>query len=168
MQLPVGADIEKTARCIIGAGADGISVGKELHSIDVRVVGGEGLSAALLSDIPDLCEGVTSSRNKHVVVDGIDAQAHDIAQVIGKIMNLGPGVNIPEHASHVARRSENTTVIDEATARKVTRMTRQFSGDTGWTLVGREIVDGADIVETTACDEVTAGRIGASHHPGRP
>ena len=48
-------------------------------------------------------------------------------------------------------------------------MTRQFAGNTGRALsILVEIVDGADIIQTTASDIIAAWGIGASHDPAGP
>lgn len=49
---------------------------------------GKGLCALLLSDIPDFGKGVASARNEHVIIDRIQAEAHDVAKVIGKVVNF--------------------------------------------------------------------------------
>ena len=46
-------------------------------------------------------------------------------------------------------------------------MTRELTSNTGRTIALLvQVVDGADVVETTASHEVTTGCIGASHNPG--
>jgi len=41
----------------------------------------------------------------------------------------------------------------------------QFSTDPDVALASLETVDGADVVETSACDVITGRRICAGHHP---
>ena len=116
LQFSVGADIEKTARSVVGTSTESVSVGEELNGVDVRVVGGESLDTLLLSNVPKLCEGVASTGNELIVVEGVDAQAHDIAEMVGKLLQLLSSLNIPEHTGHVTRRSQDAAVVDEATA----------------------------------------------------
>lgn len=126
---------------------------------------GEGLHTLLLADIPQLSEGVASARNELVVVERVDAQTHHVTQMVGKLVHLGASLQIPKHASHVTRRSKDTLVADEAAATEVTRVTRKLSGNTGWALAGRQVVDGADVVQTTASHVVSGRRVGAGHDP---
>lgn len=136
-----------------------------MNGVDVRVVGGKSLNTLLLSDVPKLSESIARTRNKLVVVEGVDAQAHDVAEMVGKFLELLAGFDVPEHAGHVTGRGQDTTIVDEATARKVARVAREFSGDASGTVASRKVVDGANIVETTASDVVAAGSVGASHDP---
>lgn len=45
-------------------------------------------------------------------------------------------------------------------------MTRELTGDPSRPVSGGEVVDGADVVETTAGDVVSRGGVGAGHDPG--
>lgn len=116
LQLSVGADVEKTARSVVGTSTKSVSVGEELDGVDVRVVSSEGLNALLLSNIPELGESIASTGNELIVVERVDAQAHNVAEVVGKFLQLLAGLNIPEHTGHVTRRCQDATVVDEATA----------------------------------------------------
>lgn len=130
-------------------------------------MGCKGLHALLLADIPQLRESVASTRDELVVVEGVDAQAHHIAEMVGKLVHLGARLEIPQHARHVAGRGEDALVTDESTATEVARVAGQLSGDARRPLPCRQVVDGADVVETTASDVVARGRVGAGHDPGR-
>lgn len=90
-----------------------------MNGVDVGVVGGEGLHTLLLTDIPQLGEGIASTRHKLVVVQRVDAQAHDIAEVVGELMHLGASFQIPEHAGHVTRGSQDALVADESAAGQI-------------------------------------------------
>ena len=46
-------------------------------------------------------------------------------------------------------------------------MTGKFSGDAGRAVASGKVVNGTDVVKTTTSDVVAAGRVGASHDPGR-
>lgn len=116
LQLSVGADVEKTARSVVGTSTKSVSVGEELDGVDVRVVSSEGLNALLLSNIPELGESIASTGNELIVVERVDAQAHNVAEMVGKFLQLLAGLNIPEHTGHVTRRCQDATVVDEATA----------------------------------------------------
>ncbi len=166
VQLPVRTDIEKPAGSIVGAGYERVSVGEELDGVDVRLVAGEGLHRLACSDIPQLGKCITGARDEGVLVRGVQADTHDVAQMVGKLDRLGPGLNIPLHTSHVARGCENATVVDEAAARQIAGVARQLPRDTGRPITVRvEIVNGADVVETAAGDVVSARGVGAGHDP---
>jgi len=102
---------------------------------------GEGLCTLLLPDIPHFGKGVARAGDKHVVIDGIQAEAHDVAEMIGKVVNFGASLDIPEHAGHIARGGEDTSIVDEAAAREISRMTGKFTGDSCRTFSRREVVD---------------------------
>lgn len=93
-----------------------MSVGEELNGVDVGLVTRKSLHSFTSSNVPQLCEGVTSTGDESVLICWVEADAHDIAKVVGKFNLLGARLNIPLHASHVARRGENASVVDESTA----------------------------------------------------
>ena len=86
LHLSVRTDIEETAGCVIGAGAEGVSTGEILNGVDIGVVSSECLHTFLLADIPEFGEGVAGTGDELVGVEGVDAQAHDIAQMVGKFV----------------------------------------------------------------------------------
>lgn len=55
----------------------------------------KGLHALLLSDVPELGESVASTRDELVVVERVDAQAHNVAEMVGEFVYLGAGLEIP-------------------------------------------------------------------------
>ena len=101
LKLAISPDIEEPARCVIGPSAKGITIGEELDGVDIGVVSSERLTALLLPNIPQLRKCVTSARHELIVVERIDAQAHDIAQVIGEFGDLLASLDIPKHTGHV-------------------------------------------------------------------
>ena len=126
---------------------------------------GKRLHGPAGANVPEFREGIAGAGDKDVLIGRIDADTHDIAEMVGELGHLGAGLNIPEHASHVAGGGQDTSVVDETATGKVARMPGELSSDAGRTFTGGEVVDGADVVETTASDVVAARRIGASHHP---
>lgn len=128
-------------------------------------MGRKGLDTLLLSDVPQLRKRVASTRHKLVVVKRVDAQAHDIAEMVGKLVYFGAGFQVPEHTGHVAGRGQDALVADKSAATQVARVARQLARDACWAFAGGEVVDGADVVEATAGDVVARGRVGAGHDP---
>lgn len=128
---------------------------------------GESLHGLAGTDIPQLGEGVASTRNEDVLVGRVDADRHHVTEVVGKFGDLGSGLDIPEHTGHVTGGGNDAAVIDEATAGQVARVTGELARDASGTFARRQVVDGANVVETTAGHVVSAGRIGTSHDPGR-
>jgi hypothetical protein len=109
----------------------------------------EGLFTETISDIPqlnsreknlmsnksnksmrktNLGRSITGSRNKGSRVWS-ERKRHDIASMSRERSDLLPSFNIPKSTSHVSRRSDNLVVIEESAARKVSRVTREFSGN---------------------------------------
>lgn len=120
VELSVSADVEEAAGSIVRSSTKGISVREELNGVDIRFVTREGLHSLARTNIPQLGERVASTGYKDVVVGGVDADAHHISEMVGKLGDLCPGLDIPQHTGHIARRGNDATVIDEATTRKVT------------------------------------------------
>lgn len=100
------------------------------------------------------------------MVGWVDADAHDVSKMVCELGHLRASLYIPLHTGHVARGGEDIAIIDEAAARKISGMTREFSSDScGAIAVGIEVVNGANVIETTASDEVSAGCVSTSHDP---
>lgn len=93
------------------------------------------------TDIPQFSKGIASTRYKDILVRGVDADRHDVSEVVGKLGHLGPGLDIPQHTGHVTRRSDDAAVIDEATARQIAGVAGEFASNAGRAFTGREIVD---------------------------
>ena len=166
VELPVGTDIEQAAGGVIRTGDKRVTIGEELNGVDVRLVCGKGLDGLSCTDIPQLGERITSARDEGVLVGRVKADAHDVAKMVGELGHLVTSFDIPLHASHVARGGKDAAVVDEATAGKVAGMTRKLTRNAcGPVTLLVEIVDGANVVETTTCDEVAGRGVCASHDP---
>ena len=166
VDLTISTDIEETARGIIGAGAESVSIWEELNGVDVGLVTGKCLHSFTSPNIPQFGKSVASAGDEDVIlVSGVDADAHDVSKMVGELGNFGPGLNIPQHAGHVPRGCQNAAVVDETAAREVSGVTGKLASDSGWAFTRREIVNRTDIVEATASHIIPAGGIGASHHP---
>lgn len=129
---------------------------------------GERLDGLSGTDVPQFGEGVAGAGDEDILVGRVDADGHDVAQVIRKFGDFRARFDIPQHAGHVSRRGDDATVVDEATARKVAGVPGQFARDAGGALVGGDVVNRADVVQPTAGDEVSTGGVGTGHDPGRP
>lgn len=165
-ELSVGSNVEQSAGCIVRAGAKGISVGEELDRVDIGFMAGERLHRLARSYIPELRKRVTCARDKDVGVGRVDADTHHVTQMVGKLGNFAAGFNVPQHTGHVARRGDDLAVVHKATAGDVSRVSRQLSRDPRRSISSGQVVDGADVVQTTTGDKVPTRRIGAGHDPG--
>lgn len=146
-----------------------MAIGEELDGVDVGLVAGKGLDGLAGADVPQLGKGVACARDEGVLVGRVEADAHDVAEVVGELDDLGARLDIPLHTCHIARRREDAAVVDEAAAREIAGMARQFAGDAGGAVAVRvEVVDGADVVEAAAGDIVAARGVGAGHDPRGP
>ena len=76
--------------------------------------------------------------------------------MVAELNHPNTGLDIPEHASHISRGGNNLTVVDESAATEITRVGTEFAcaPRIGDVFVAVEAVDGANIVQTTASDEV--------------
>lgn len=168
VQLAIRADIEQSAGGVVGAGDERVAIGEKLNGVDVGLVAGKGLDSLAGANVPQLGESIARARNEGVLVGRVEADAHDVAEVVGELGNFLARLDVPLHAGHVTRRSQYGAIIDEATAGEVTGMARELAGDSRRAVALLvEVVDGADIVQTAARDEITAGGVGAGHDPGR-
>ena len=126
----------------------------------------KGLDGSAGADIPELREGVAGTGHEDVLVGGVDTNAHNIAQVVGKLGDFGARLDIPKHTGHVSGRRQDTAIVDESAAGQVTGVTGELASHAGRPVVGGEVVDGADVVETTAGNVITARGVSAGHDPG--
>lgn len=166
VHLAVGAQVEEAARGVVGSRRKGIAIGEELHSVDVALVAGEGLHRLARPDVPHLGHRVARARHKGIRV-GRQRNAHDVAGVVVELHGSNASLNVPEHTRHVTRRGQNLSVIEEPTAREIACMRAELASDLGRAFSGSQVVDGADVVETTAGHKVTRWSVRASHDPRR-
>lgn len=134
VEFAVSTDIEKAAGSVVGARDKRMTVGEELDGVDIGLVAGKSLDCLPCSDIPQLGEGITSTRDKGVLVGRVQTDAHDIAEVVGELNHFGTGLNIPLHASHISGGGQDAAVIDKAAAGQITGVTRQLTSDPGWAI----------------------------------
>lgn len=116
VQFPIGADVEQAASGVVRASDERVAVREELDGVDVGFVASKGLDSLAGSNIPQLGKSITSTRDECVLVCGVEADAHDIAQVVGEFDDFLARLNVPFHARHVTRRSQDAAVVDEAAA----------------------------------------------------
>ena len=92
---------------------------------------------------------------------------HNITGVVRELNDSDTGLDVPENAGHITGRRDDLSVVDEATAGEITGVGGELAGtlDTHAVLVP-EVVDGTNVVETTAGDKGGGGRVGAGHDPG--
>lgn len=101
IELSIGTDIKQTASSIIRTSDKGMAIWKELNRVDIRFVSRKGLNGLASSNIPELRKRITSTRDEGVLVGWIDANAHDVAQMIGELGDLSSSLDIPLHACHI-------------------------------------------------------------------
>ena len=77
-------------------------------------------------------------------------------------------IDVPEHTGHVPRTRQDLTIVQEATTTQISRMSAELPRDLDRPLLRPQIVNGTDVVESTAGDEVAGGGEGAGHDPGGP
>lgn len=82
-------------------------------------------------------------------------------------MYLNASFDVPEHASGITRRGDDLLVVNEAAARKVASVSVELAADANRELLALEVVDGANVVKTTASNKVVRGGVGAGHDPRR-
>jgi len=86
--------------------------------------------------------------------------------MITKLHDSHTGFDIPKHTSHVTRAGDNLPIANEATATEITGVSAQLAPASDAVRFSTvEVIDGTDVVETAACNEVSGRRISASHNP---
>jgi len=153
-KLAVGTDIKQAARRIIGPASKGHSVGEVLHCVDIGLMSLKGLHALASSEVPQLGGGIASTRDEAVLVRR-NGNTHDIAVVVRELGNFRTGFNIPQDASHVTRTGNDLAIVEETAAGKVTRVGVKFAAHTDGRIPTPEVVDGADVIKTTAGNEAS-------------
>lgn len=101
IQLAISSDVKETAGSIIRAGSKGVAIREELNGVDVVLMARKGLNSLTSTDVPKLCKGIAGSGDKDVGVCGVNAQAHDVSQMVRKFGDFGVLLDIPQHAGHV-------------------------------------------------------------------
>lgn len=76
----------------------------------------EGLNSPAGPNIPQLGEGIAGARDKDILISRVDADAHDIPQMVGEFSDPRAGLDIPQHTSHISRGGQDATIIDESAA----------------------------------------------------
>lgn len=102
IELAVSADIEETASCIVGTGDKGVSIGEKLDGVDVGLVTSKSLYSLASANIPELGKSIASARDEGILICRVQADAHDIAKVVGELNLLCAGLNVPLHTGHVS------------------------------------------------------------------
>lgn len=92
---------------------------------------------------------------------------HDIAGVVVEIHDFDSSIDVPKHAAHITTGGKDLAVVQEAAARKISRMCAQLSCHLGGAFTSTQIVNRAHVVKSTTSDKVAGWGIGTGHDPGR-
>ena len=91
---------------------------------------------------------------------------HNVSRMVAELHDAYTGLDIPQHTGHISGASHNLAIVQEAAAAEVSGVCAKLTSALDIVaLLGMQVVDGADIVETTAGNEVSGGRISACHDP---
>lgn len=91
---------------------------------------------------------------------------HDVASMVAELYAARSCLDIPQHASHITRASDDLAIIDKPAATEVARMCAQLAGASDViTFFAVQVIDGADIVKATASDEISRRGISTGHDP---
>lgn len=67
-----------------------MAIGEEVDGVDVRLVACKCLDGLTRTDIPQLRERIARTGHKCILVCGVDADAHHVAQVVCELGDLLP------------------------------------------------------------------------------
>lgn len=101
VEFPVGSQIEQAARSVVRTRCESVTIGEELDRIDIALVASKRLYSLAGSNIPNLGNGVTGTRDKDVGV-GTERDAHHVTRVVVELGDAGTRVNVPQDTAHVA------------------------------------------------------------------
>lgn len=119
-----------------------MAIWEELNGINIRLMASERLDGLAGANIPQLREGIASTGDEGVLVGRINADAHDISEVVRELGDFRTCFNIPFHTRHVAGGGKDASIVDESAAGEVAGVARQFSSNTSWAITIRiEVVD---------------------------
>lgn len=102
IELTVSTDVEETASCIVGTGDKGVSVGEKLDGVNIGLVTSKSLYSLASSNVPELGKSIASARDEGVLICRIQADAHDVAKMVGELNLLCAGLDVPLHTGHVS------------------------------------------------------------------
>lgn len=91
---------------------------------------------------------------------------HDVASMVAEFHAARSCLNIPQHAGHITRASDDLTIVDKPAATEIARMCAQLAGASDViTFFAVQVIDGTNIVKATASNEISRGGIGTGHDP---
>jgi len=163
-ELAISADVEQAARCVVGARPECQPIGEVLYSIDIGFVPSKCLHAFARSEIPELGRCIASPRNEVVLIWG-DRHTHNIAIVVREFCELCSLFNVPQDARHITTASNNLAVVEEPAAGQITDVSVEFAAHSDGDLSAAQVVHGADVIQTSACNKSPRRRVSTSHHP---
>jgi hypothetical protein len=90
---------------------------------------------------------------------------HDITIVVRELCKFCSLFNVPQDASHITTASDDLAVVEEAAAREVPNVCVELSAHADGHLAAAQVVHGADVIQTTACNKPSRGGVRTGHHP---
>lgn len=165
LDILTGADIPEEDVGIIGASGEGVAAGEEGNRVDVALVTAEGHDVFAVTHIPEFGGGVASTRDKSILV-GREGNSDDVTNMTDEFLELVACLDVPFHASLIARACEELVVGFESAAREEAVVSSQLLGGVALSEVA-EVEERAAVVETTGSDPLTRRRICTGHDPGR-
>mmetsp|Transcript_10346 Transcript_10346/g.18303 ORF Transcript_10346/g.18303 Transcript_10346/m.18303 type:complete len:212 (-) Transcript_10346:412-1047(-) len=168
----VGTDIPQTNRSVFRTSGKGVVVtGEKIHAIDVTLVTCKRLLALLgTSNIPQLDGLVDTATQKAIGIVGTQGQEHGIGLVFGKGIHDSAAGNVPTQTGGVSAGRQYLIFVQKSTATQEPIVRGHFLSGLGRNAVGRggrggiDLVDGAQIVQSTAGDEFSVRRFHPNGH----
>mmetsp|Transcript_34856 Transcript_34856/g.74297 ORF Transcript_34856/g.74297 Transcript_34856/m.74297 type:complete len:217 (-) Transcript_34856:431-1081(-) len=166
VHLPVASHVEQPAGRVVTPRPHREPVREERDRVDVLSVPGVGLDALPDPEVPDLRRRVHAPGDEDVVVLRTDRQAHYVPRVVREgFEDLAAG-DVPVYAARVPRGGEDVSLVHEAAAAQVPVVRHQLLRRPGVRRLLLDVVDRADVVQSTAGDEISLALLeGARHDP---
>ena len=91
---------------------------------------------------------------------------HNVSRMVAELHDAYTGLDIPQHTGHISGASHNLAIVQEAAAAEVSGVCAKLTSALDVVaLLGMQVVNGANVVETAAGDVVSRGRVSAGHDP---
>jgi hypothetical protein len=109
------------------------------------------------SKVPKFGTAIRTTREEEVLVDWVEREGHNLSFVI---FELGSGLtcfHIPVYATVISGCGDHFLIVDKFDGTDEASVSREFLDGSDWRIFSFDVIDVADVVETTASD-VTSRR----------
>jgi len=111
IELHIGADVEETARAVVGAGSEGVAIREESDTVDVGFVASEGLDASFLCAMISQFGGGVARTGDEIILGITDGDAHHITLMVIEDGFRSFAFDVPQDTGGITRRGDDFIVM---------------------------------------------------------